>query len=164
MRTWARGNLCKVRKIAIIKNTPTPIAIVSISTIFGILGTWSASTCKSGSEIVTAVPIMILTRHIRLIFPDFTSRIPVSSPIGIIAISLPSEKNPIPIVSITAPNRNSMIISNGIGAIVILSTMTIAVIGRTDETASIIFSFNFLLIVISPFLIFIIIYFQGEGQ
>ena len=49
---------------------------------------------------------------------DFIICAPMRSPIGIIAISAPSEKSPIPKTSITAPIRNAMSILVGIGVII----------------------------------------------
>ena len=64
------------------------------------------------------------------------SCIPVASPIGIIAISAPSEKNPIPMISREAPAINITMVPMDIGTISVLRISTIAVIGNTDANAS----------------------------
>ena len=68
---------------------------------------------------------------------------PTPSPIGVIAISAPSWKNPIPTISMTAPVRNITMLPSSIGTKKILSIRTIPVIGRTAESDSLIFSFSF---------------------
>ena len=65
------------------------------------------------------------------------------SPIGVIDTSVPSENNAMPTISSTAPVKNSTIVPTGIGVIVTLSSSTMIVIGRTDDTDSLIFSFKF---------------------
>ena len=65
---------------------------------------------------------------IRLDFPIST---PIPSPIGIMDISTPSEKKPIPKTSSKAPNKNRSMVSGVSGATVMLIISTIAVIGST---------------------------------
>ena len=121
----------------------TPTATVRISTGFGMAGTWVASTVRSGSATVIMIPIIRQIKITSQSFFDFVKCAPIPSPIGIIDISAPREKKPIPIMSRKAPVKNSMMVPIGIGAIVILSNNTIAVIGRTDDSASFVFSFKF---------------------
>ena len=64
------------------------------------------------------------------------------SPIGIIDISTPKVKKPIPRISSTAPKINKIRAPGVKGAIVILRIKTITVIGRTEETDSRTFSFS----------------------
>ena len=66
-----------------------------------------------------------------------------TTPIGIMAISAPSEKKPIPMISSAAPKMNSISVPVGMGVSVKLRRRTINVIGRTEESASLIFSFKF---------------------
>ena len=71
---------------------------------------------------------------------------PMPSPIGVIDTSVPSENNAMPTMSSAAPVKNSTIVPTGIGVIVTLSSSTMIVIGRTDDTDSLIFSFRILFI------------------
>lgn len=61
-------------------------------------------------------------------FSEETRAFPMPSPMGIMDISAPNEKNPIPTTSRTAPSKNTM-----------------QVIGNTEDNASLIFSFNFVI-------------------
>jgi len=65
------------------------------------------------------------------------------SPSGIIAISTPSWKNPIPIINMSAPTRNMATVPISIGTRKMLRIKTIAVIGRTADRDSNVFSFSF---------------------
>jgi hypothetical protein len=69
---------------------------------------------------------------------------PTPSPMGIMDISAPRVKKPIPIIRSAAPARNIRIVPAGMGTRITLAISTIAVMGSTDEKASIIFSFNIL--------------------
>ena len=62
---------------------------------------------------------------------------------GIMAMSAPREKNPIPRISIIAPMRNISMVPTGSGASVKLNSNTMAVIGSTEVNASRIFSASF---------------------
>ena len=77
---------------------------------------------------------------------------PTPSPIGVIAISAPNWKKPIPTISINAPVRNITTLPSSIGIKKILIIKTIPVIGRTAESDSLIFSFNFKFKIIPPFI------------
>ena len=79
---------------------------------------------------------------ITAIFPELPSLRPICSPIGIIERSAPREKKPIPRMRRIAPSRKSTNVPIGIGARVKDSSRTMTVIGRTEDTASIIFSFR----------------------
>jgi hypothetical protein len=65
---------------------------------------------------------------------------------GIIAISAPRVKKPIPMIRRDAPARNIRMVPVGMGTRRTLAIRTIAVMGSTDEKASIIFAFNILFI------------------
>ena len=71
---------------------------------------------------------------------------PIPSPIGVMETSVPSENSAMPTMSSAAPVKNSTIVPTGIGVIVTLSSSTMIVIGRTDDTDSLIFSFKILFI------------------
>ena len=68
------------------------------------------------------------------------------SPMGIIDMSTPREKNPTPTISSTAPTRKSISEATGMGATVKLRIRTIPVMGTTEVSASNTFSFSFLFI------------------
>ena len=135
--------LNKIRKSAITIKIPTPTATVRISTILGIADTWFASTCRSGSEIVMIPPIIKHTTAISTILLLLTSLPPTPCPSGVIAISAPSWKSPIPIINKIAPVRNNTKVLISSGTNVILRINTIIVIGRTLERDSFVFSFSF---------------------
>ena len=118
------------------RNTPTPKATAPIRTAFGIFGTWFASTCRSGSEIVIMMPSKKLTNTISQTFLDLVMQLPTFVPIGVIAVSAPKVKNAMPTISSTAPIKKETSILLGIGATVKHSSSTMMVIGRTDAIDS----------------------------
>ena len=130
----------------ITRNTPTPAATVRMMTISGTAGTWFASTCKSGSAMVIKAPMrntMGRMGHTERL-PRRTTSPPTLSPMGIMAISAPREKSPIPTTRRMAPSRNIIRVPTGIsGARVKLSSSTRAVIGSTEERDSRVFAFRF---------------------
>ena len=126
------------------KNRPTPAATVKINTLSGMAGTCFASTCKSGSATVTTAPSKKLSTATICQRRMLPTCVPMASPSGIMEISAPSEKKPMPTTSSTAPAKNSSSVPSGIGATVMLSTSTIPVIGNTEDNASRIFSFKIL--------------------
>ena len=132
-----------MRSTASARKTPTPTAIVQMSTLFGIDATWFASTCRSGSAMVMIVPSANATSTTRMTFSRFASVLPTPSPSGVMDISAPSWKNPMPTISSTAPVRNSASVPISIGTSVTLSTSTIRVMGSTLERDSLTFSFSF---------------------
>lgn len=111
--------------------------------MFGTEGTRSASTCRSGSEIVMIKP----SRKDRtMTTPSFFVRViavPTRSPIGVIAISAPEVKNIIPIRISTVPIKKQSRILGEIGAMENESSSTMATIGRTARRAPIHFSDRF---------------------
>ena len=106
------------------------------------VGTWFASTVRSGSEIVIIMPSIKLANTIIHTLLDLVMHVPTLFPIGVMAVSAPTVKNAIPTTSITAPVRNDMSIWFETGAMVKHSTRTIHVIGITEEMASFILSFK----------------------
>ena len=68
------------------------------------------------------------------------------SPMGIIAASTPMLNNPTPAISSRAPTRNSIREDTGMGASVRLNTKTMQVMGRTEVSASRVFSLSCLFI------------------
>ena len=131
-----------MRSREITRKAPTPIATAPTRTALGTLGTCSARTCKSGSAIVISIPRIKQTNNGPPIFFVRLISIPMPSPIGIMDISAPIVKKPMPIISITAPNKNSTNAPEDNGKSVILRIKTIAVNGSTEASDSIIFSFK----------------------
>ena len=84
-------------------------------------------------------PMRIIMK-IRRFFEIWT---PMPSPKGVMAISAPSWKKPMPITSMTAPQKNITIVPNSMGIKSMLIPKTIPVIGKTAESDSRIFSFSF---------------------
>lgn len=74
--------------------------------------------------------------------PGVNALLAMPSPIGIMDISAPIVKKPMPIISITAPNKNSTNAPEDNGKSVMLRIKTIAVNGSTEASDSIIFSFK----------------------
>lgn len=146
----------KILRSAATRNTPTPSATDIISTRFGMDDTCSASTCRSGSEIVIITPRVNPTITIIHNFFVLSRLPPTLSPIGVIESSAPIVKNIIPPMTRIPPRRNCASMPVGIGAIVNASNSTMSIIGSTDQTASCAFSFVFSLklcfIQIPPFL------------
>ncbi|MPN55676.1 hypothetical protein SDC9_203360 [bioreactor metagenome] len=78
-------------------------------------GTWPARTVRSGSATVIMNPIMKLIIISNHSFLDFVSSAPILSPMGIIDMSAPRVKSPIPKINITAPITKSINKPLGIG-------------------------------------------------
>ena len=65
---------------------------------------------------------------------------PIYSPIGVIEISAPSVKKPMPMMTITAPITKQISIDAGTGMKVASRASTISVTGSTEDNDSFIFS------------------------
>ena len=124
------------------RKTPTPPATVMISIKSETASTCPANTCRSGSAIVVIRPSKKQTGTAKESLRSRVICFPTPSPIGIMAMSAPREKSPIPTIKSTAPTRKSISISAGMGTINALSTTTKREIGVTDLSASPIFPFN----------------------
>ena len=129
--------------MATARKIPTPTATVRISVRLGIDGTCAASTWRSGSEIVIIAPMEKPIRKISGIFLVFEICTPIPSPKGVMDISAPSWKKPIPITSIIAPTINITMVPRSMGTSRMLKSSTMPVMGRTAERDSSIFSFSF---------------------
>ena len=103
-------------------------------------GTWVAKTWRSGSETVTTTPIRKLTETTTQSFRDPAIWDPACSPMGVMAVSAPRVKNPMPTMSSTAPAKKARRMSTGSGARVRQRTSTMAVMGSTEDRASRTFS------------------------
>ena len=71
------------------------------------------------------------------------SSLPMPFPMGVMEISAPSWKNPIPTMSISAPTKNMTTVPNSSGTSSTLIPMTISVIGTTAARDSFSFSISF---------------------
>ena len=129
-----------IRTWATTRKKPTPTATTKIRVMLGTEGNCSASTCRSGSAMVTTKPSTkqttsgITTRRALLICT------PMPSPMGIMDMSTPRVNSPIPTTNSTAPKRNSTMVPGVKGATVILMISTMAVMGSTEAKDSLIFS------------------------
>ena len=133
----------KILIIARARKIPTPTATVRIRVRLSMEGTCCASTCKSGSEMVMMTPMENPISSTNMILRVLEICTPMPSPRGVIAISAPSWKKPIPMTSITAPTRNMTIAPSSTGTSSMLNSSTIPVMGRTAERDSRIFSLSF---------------------
>ena len=119
------------RTIASTKNTPTPTATERIRVRLGMVGTWFASTWRSGSDTVIITPTKRDTRIITHRLRDLVLWEPTYSPMGVMEISAPRVKKPMPTISATAPTKKAISVPLGMGATVKHSASTSAVTGKT---------------------------------
>ena len=126
--------------MATTRNKPTPTPTVAIRSKLSMDCTWSAKTFRSGSDTVMIKPIRKQTAIINQSRLVFVMCAPTCSPIGVIAMSAPSVKMPMPTIRQMAPTMNITNTSVGIGATVKHRIATIAVIGMTDFRDSFTFS------------------------
>ena len=127
-----RFQLNTIRITAIARKIPTPTETVRISIIFSSPLTCSARITRSGSEIVTRIPIIKLINamiHTFLLAPTVE---PIFEPRGCIDISAPAVNRLIPNTRQTTPTINRNISPVEIGTMVMLSARTISAIGNTD--------------------------------
>ena len=99
-------------------------------------GTVSASTCRSGSAMVTAKPSIKLTTRISGRLRVLVRAVPIRLPMGVIEASAPSENSPIPAMTKSAPIKKHSNRSALTGATVRQSSSTITTIGRTETVDS----------------------------
>ena len=135
-----------------IRNRPTPTPTVTISTMVSMAGTLSASTVRSGSDTVTAMPSRKLTSKINGKFRDLVSFAPMWLPMGVMDTSLPRVNKPMPTISITEPMRKDSIKSACMGTNVRHITPTMMTMGSTEAAASLNFSSSCPFCVTSPLL------------
>ena len=129
-----------IRRNATARNSPTPAATDRIKVRLGMEGTWLASTCRSGSEMVmwtpSRKPMPRITGSLRLL----VSTAPTRSPMGVLLISAPRVKNMMPTTIMAAPSRKHSRMLGDTGATVKHSTSTMATMGSTACSASSSFS------------------------
>ena len=80
---------------------------------------------------VTKIPIAKHAAATPAAVLALVSCLPVCSPMGIMAISAPRLKKPMPRMSSTAPTRNIISVASGMGVMVTHSANTISVTGST---------------------------------
>ena len=122
------------------RKKPTPIPTVTKSTTFGMWGTVSAKTCRSGSATVTAKPRTKLTSRISGRFRVLVSAVPILLPMGVMEISAPRENSPMPRIRNSVPKRKLSTRSVGSGDTVSDSRRTMITMGNTLFADSRIFS------------------------
>ena len=130
----------RMRSMHTTMKSPTPMPTASSSTVLSMLGTVSASTCRSGSATVTATPSAKATSSITGSLPIFVSAVPILLPMMVMERSAPKENSPSPTTIISAPMRN---VSSRLGCMGTRnrhSTVTMAMMGSTDTSDSLIFS------------------------
>ena len=124
------------------RKIPTPMPTVEMRTMFGTPGTCSASTWRSGSDSVISIPTTKPIREMTYSLRLHVIAPPTCSQIGVIAISVPSVKSPMPKIKSTAPKMNASSALFDTGIIKKQIRKTKMVIGKTDESDSLHFSFN----------------------
>ena len=110
--------------------------------MLGMLGIWWASTCRSGSAMVITTPRMKHTSSGMPMRLRLASSTPTPSPMGSMDMSTPRVNRPMPATRSTAPNRNKISAPGVRGAMEMLSSSTMAVMGMTDDRDSFVFSIN----------------------
>ena len=113
---------------------------MSTRTRVSIVGTLAASTCRSGSARLMAVPSSRLTPTISHSLRERVSFAPMLLPMRDMAMSAPSVKSPIPAISRIEPSRKASSSPLPTGTKARHSSATIAVIGITESAASLSFS------------------------
>ena len=126
----------RMRSIATTRNAPTPTDTAPTITPLLMDGTCSASTCRSGSDMVIMLPTR---KHMSSISQNrlvFVVSEPTYCPMGIMARSAPSVNRPIPAISNSAPTTYAASTPFGTGTMVKQRTKTMAAIGNIDVSAS----------------------------
>ena len=129
------------RSIPITKKMPTPTEIVSvrmsiISAFPERSATCFAKICRSGSEMVTKIPMRKLTSAMSHILFDFARYEPIFEPIVCIDISAPIVKSDKPKMRHTTPKTKSRKMPGSIGVSVIANAATISAMGIMDVNDS----------------------------
>ena len=133
-------------KNATTRKMPTPAATVRISHLVGHGGGLAGQHLQVRLGNGNNGPIRKQHPTISHSFFDLVNARPTCSPMGIMAISAPSVKKPMPMIKNTAPTRNSIRVDSSIGAMVMPSASTISVTGSTELRDSCIFALSFLFI------------------
>ena len=129
------------RKIVLIvdnsRNIPVPSdTVISITHLLLIPGTCSASTIRSGSDIVTIKPSTKLSIAIKLSLRLLLKCEPTYPPIFIVDISTPTLKSAIPTIIISVATRSASVVARLNGKNTRYSTIIIAKNGSMDTALS----------------------------
>ncbi len=120
----------------ILRKIPTPIPTQFTRNALGIVGTCSASTCKSGSEMVMKNPRIKQIIRGNKIFVFLVNVFPIPSPNGSIDIEEPTVKKLIPGINKIVQNKNNTSTPASSDTQETERIRTIIVIGKTDESDS----------------------------
>ena len=145
-----------MRSIHTERKKPTPMPTVTRSTVLLMWGTVSASTCRSGSAMVTAKPSIKLTMRISGRLRVLVSAVPMRLPMGVMEASAPREKSPMPTITKSVPIKKQSSRSVPTGAMVRHNSSTMTTIGSTDMADSRIFSIIFTWFAVSAALFFLL--------
>ena len=122
------------------RNAPTPAATVRMRTVLGMASTCWARTVRSGSATVMMTPSTKAAARGTAIWRERLMYTPMPLPIGVMDRSTPRVNTPRPTIRSTAPKRNSTSVPGVRGTAVMLRSSTMAVMGRTEDRDSRIFS------------------------
>ena len=125
-----------IRSIATARKMPTPTETVRIRTMLGTPETCSARICRSGSEIVTRIPMIKLKKVMSQILLVFASHDPIFEPSGCMDISAPMVKIASPAIRHSTPSKKRKKVLGLMGASVIPSNNTIAAMGMIEISDS----------------------------
>ena len=130
-----------MRSIPITKKMPTPTEMVKvrirfISALPERSATCPAKICRSGSEMVTKIPMRKLTKAMSQILFDFARYVPILEPIVCIDISAPMVKSDKPKIKNATPNKKSRKMPGSIGVSVIANAATMSASGIIEENDS----------------------------
>ena len=126
----------RMRSRAMTRKTPTPRATDQMMTLLGMEGTCSARTCRSGSATVMSTPMRKLRSTMTEIFREEVISLPTYSPRGIMDISEPMVKRPMPRISRMPPTRNAIMALLETGVRTKHSRVTMPMMGRTETRDS----------------------------
>ena len=132
----------RMRRKLSTRNSPTPAATVKISTRSGTAGVCLASTARSGSATVTSTPMRKQPARMSHSLRVRVRWVPTSSPMGIMAMSAPRVKKPMPRMSRAAPARNRHRVERSTGTTKAHSASTMRLTGSTAARDSWIFSLS----------------------
>ena len=118
--------------MAIAKKMPTPKDTVRINTIFGTPDTCPARICRSGSEMVTRIPMIKLRKAISHTCFAFPRKEPIFVPKGCMDISAPMVKMASPAIRQSTPIKNSKKVLVLSGVSVTPNSKTMAAMGKME--------------------------------
>ena len=141
MSSMVRSEIASsMRSIARARKSPTPTPTVSSRVAFGMACTLVASTCRSGSARVMAVPRAKLVSKITQSLREAVMALPMCPPMRDMDSSAPTENMPMPRIICTAPSRKASIRPEGMGTNRKHTAATMAVMGRMELMDSCSFS------------------------